>query len=287
MTGSPDQGWGGLLAQIGAVPANWTFSGVRASSPPQWLVTLEETGIDVSLDDLEVDPSTGLYLYKTQQVLIYIKYTRREKVLLETNKQDSPRFHFMDCKTIQTMKQRNLFQRYVAIARTDGLFPVVSQEQDGAELELEAKLGPCKNCLSEVDYKDYDANPRARGMIWKNFSIEEFFSTFSSSISAIPADSCVAIDSARYAAEWPQISEEVRARAGWRCLECKVDVASDRRLLHVHHVDRDKTNNWRHNLQPLCLLCHREQPGHKTMYVSFAAEQRIVELRRTQGLRRA
>lgn len=278
-----DQGWNKLLNQIGAERSSWEYRGARPNSPPEWLVTLAEIGIEVGLEDLEVDQATGLYLFQGQQILIYIKFTRREKVVLETDKHNSPRFHFMDCKTIQNMKEKNLFQRYVAISRTDGLFPVVSREQDNMELELEAHLGPCKNCLTTIDYKGYAVSKHAKRGIWNNFVIEDFFATYSSSISAIPIDSCRAIDSVRYADEWPRVSEEIRSKAGWRCAKCGVVLISHRRLLHVHHIDRDKSNNWRHNLQPLCLLCHREQPGHNKMYVSYDNEQRLLELRRTQG----
>lgn len=285
MTSGTAGDWSMLLASIGAVPSTWRYAGQQVRSAPAWQITLAQTGIDVSIDQVEIDQGTGLYLYKGQQVLIYIKFTRRPREVLEHDKSNSPRFHFRDCKTIQDMKERDRFQRYVAISRTDGYFPVVSEEQFGGNHELEARLGPCKWCLRETDYQGYArADKRKQHRIWDQFSIEAFFATFSSSISSIPIDSCSAVDPDEYAPDWAAKSFEIRERAGWKCDGCKVSLLTHKRLLHAHHVDRDKQNNWRYNLRPLCKLCHRAQPGHKTMYVSFAETETIRRLRTEQGL---
>lgn len=279
------ESWGTLLGQIGATPSPWRFDGHLSAGPPEWQIKLSAEGIEVDLDEVEIDPSTGLYLFKGQQVLIYIKYTRLPRETLLYDKEKSRRFHFRDCRTIQRMKDENRFQRYVAISRLDGLFPVISEEKEtGEERELEAPLGPCKNCLSEANYQSYADRSERRQAIWERFAIEEFFATYSSAISYIPVDCCSAIDPSKYAVDWRQKSHEVRTRARWICSECHVRLERHRRLLHVHHVDHDKSNNWLHNLRPLCVLCHQAQPHHARMYVSVADAQRIKELRREQEL---
>lgn len=278
-------GWSGLLQRIGAPLSDWRYVGPTSAAPPDWKVTLAQVGIEVGLDEITIDQSTGLYLFKGQQVLIYIKFTMRPREVLEHDRNASPRFHFRDCRTIQAMKDQDRYQRYVAIARTDGHFPVVSREITGEALELEARLGPCKNCLTATDYKGYaQSSPRKRAVIWDRFSIDEFFAMYSSFISHIPIESCSAVDPRRYSADWEAKSEEVRSRADWKCSICHVHLGRHRRLLHVHHKDRDKQNNWRHNLQPLCVMCHRSQPGHKNMYVSATDTATIRRLRREQGL---
>ncbi len=135
-----------------------------------------------------------------------------------------------------------------------------------------------------MNYQNYANRPQRRKQIWSDFAIEDFFSVYSSAISAIPIESCIAIDASKYAKDWATTSQEVRVRANWRCAICDVQIRHHRRLLHAHHVDRDKSNNWLYNLKPLCALCHKEQPGHTTMYVSVKDRQIIEELRREQGL---
>ena len=87
--------------------------------------------------------------------------------------------------------------------------------------------------------------------------------------------------SGAYPPDWPLISREVKARAGWRCERCghpddpalrgRLRVAPGRlpcdaacthprddkqRVLTVHHLDGDKSccEDW--NLAPLCQACH-------------------------------
>lgn len=278
--------WGDLLGTIGASPSNWRFSGTWGDRIPEWQVTLADKGIDVVLDEIEIDPETGHYLFQGQQVLIYIKFTNLPRETLLYDKAGSRRFHFRDCRTIHSMKDQNRFQRYVAISRTDGLFPVVSREPvTNEQHELNAPLGVCKNCLKESDYKGYDgAKPARAKSIWESFDIEEFFDEFASSISWIPVDVCSALDPKKYSDDWSKISTEVRQKAKWRCDECRVDLSSRKRLLHVHHLDHNKLNNWQWNLRPLCALCHKAQPAHQKMYVSFHDADLIRRLRRDQSL---
>lgn len=284
MTAASPDGWGALLGQIGATPSEWRFAGLTASTLPDWQIQLAGSGLDVSLDDITIDHSTGLYLFKGQQVLIYIKFANKPKDVLEHDRDSAPRFHMRDCRTIERMKNENRYQRYVAIARTDGRFPVTSRELDGTAHDLEAWLGPCKNCLGELNYKRYRDRRGERQQIWSDFSIEEFFTLCSSSISTIPIDSCSAVDPRQYAENWSQVSEQVRQKAGWQCGQCRVLLNRNRRLLHVHHIDRDKTNNWQSNLLALCILCHRAQPQHANMYARYEDELLIKRLRQEQGL---
>ncbi len=286
--GSASGGWPALLDSIGASPARWEHATRSRGQIPAWHIELQSIGLDVQLDDITIDRSTGLYLYKGQQVLIYIKYTYKTAEELRTSKQTAPRFHFLDCKTFERMKEANRFQRYVAIARTDGLFPVESQELDRTRVPLETPLGPCRNCLEARNYKRYaDEKKESRNRIWESFAIPDFFAAYSTQISAIPLDSCDALDPKAYASDWEDHSHRVRADAGWRCSECRLDLSTRKQLLHAHHVDRDKTNNWRWNLRPLCCLCHHAQPGHDKMYVSVEARSAINTLRAQQGLAHA
>lgn len=90
-----------------------------------------------------------------------------------------------------------------------------------------------------------------------------------------------------YPAEWPDIAQEIKEEAGWRCVRCKhpnrpgppqgvKGLVSRRlvgrmipcddqclhlrdgkkRILTLHHLDGDKGNCRWWNLPPLCQVCH-------------------------------
>lgn len=248
------------------------------------MVSLRSSGIDVGIQDIEID-ERGLFGYRGQRILIYIKDTRQTAQVLLHEKQNSRRFHFKECKTIVDMREANLFQRYVAIARDDGLFPVIAQELDGMHHDLEAPLGPCKYCLSELNYHGYaDRGVKGRDQIWSAFSIPAFFAEYSSTIAVLPQDQALVTEPDNYTADWPEISKRARERARWRCSRCAVDCGSDKNLLQVHHLNGIKRDNTAANLMVLCLLCHAAQPQHQNMHVRPADVRRLLELKGAQGL---
>lgn len=62
-----------------------------------------------------------------------------------------------------------------------------------------------------------------------------------------------------YPTNWTQISAALKAKRRNTCERCKyVGLAG---ALHVHHLNRDKTNNDPSNLQVLCAMCHGDDHG--------------------------
>lgn len=70
------------------------------------------------------------------------------------------------------------------------------------------------------------------------------------------------LDEQGYVLDWPNISGLRRAARGYRCQYCSIALEARRDLLHVHHCDRDKTNNEENNLLVLCAVCHSGLAGH-------------------------
>lgn len=61
-----------------------------------------------------------------------------------------------------------------------------------------------------------------------------------------------------YTKDWKQKAEEAKVAAGYRCEQCGEDCRPEtKRVLTVHHINRDKQDNSRHNLVALCWDCHR------------------------------
>ncbi len=83
-----------------------------------------------------------------------------------------------------------------------------------------------------------------------------------------------------YPDNWEQIAEEIKDAARWCCQGCGVqcyrpgEVVKDRRrLLTVHHKDRNPANCAKDNLIALCTRCHLKAE-HKLL----AAERRAAQV---------
>lgn len=63
--------------------------------------------------------------------------------------------------------------------------------------------------------------------------------------------------SGEYPPDWPQIAQETKDRADWKCVRCGHHHApADGYCLTVHHFDGDKANCKPWNLMALCQRCH-------------------------------
>lgn len=59
-----------------------------------------------------------------------------------------------------------------------------------------------------------------------------------------------------YSHDWQSLSRRIKNRDNWTCQLCGEPKPRQRCLLHVHHIDGDKTNNHPCNLITLCPSCH-------------------------------
>ena len=88
-----------------------------------------------------------------------------------------------------------------------------------------------------------------------------------------------------YSPDWNSISVNYRQKQHYICQDCGVDLSSERRLLHVHHKNRDKGDNREKNLIALCASCHKKQPYHeRRLNVPEADLNKISLLKKQQGL---
>lgn len=95
---------------------------------------------------------------------------------------------------------------------------------------------------------------------------------------------------ARYPADWPQISLEVRKRAGWRCEgspgfypDCRAEngrphpVTGSRVVLTVAHLDHAPENvgepGSRPNLRAMCQRCHLTYDARRHAETARATRQ--------------
>ena len=101
---------------------------------------------------------SGLASVDNHLVTLHIYQPREIESDLLKNPAPDPKFHFAECETINRQIQSGSFDRYVVSERTDGLFPVQpinEKNYQSLNKEILAKLLPCENCLTLVDFKNF------------------------------------------------------------------------------------------------------------------------------------
>lgn len=266
------------VKQMGAEERDFTFD----MENPQDLEIDDqlERGIEIKLDDLET--TGGLLSYKGRQILLYIPDQGRRISDVLADPETGRKFHVADCRTLNDMRGKGRFERYVITNELSGVFKVSGQDPYSGFVEGEAALTVCKNCLSCLNYQGYQSESSARGPIYKGFTLDAFFKTYSTKFRYLPKRNTNR--KGAYSDDWAEISRSFRARKNWTCEECRVDLTDARNLLHTHHEDGNKHNNIASNLRALCIDCHRKQAMHDSMVVSRSDMEAILRLRREQEL---
>ena len=186
-----------------------------------------------------------------------------------------------DCKTLEQMRARGRYDRYVPSIEQTGTFPVQAyiRETGGREdEEIQAQLLPCRNCLSRLIMKVREAS-RSRNQIVNEFDLELFFETYESIFRTLPRYTSETIGEGQYPSNWAEVSVRIRNSANWTCEECGVNCSENRGLLHAHHIDGNRGNNSRRNIKVLCIVCHQQEPFHQRMRVTNAQRSVIQRLR--------
>lgn len=241
-------------------------------------------GIDIGIDDVQIDPKTGIWTYRGYHVLLFIadQGWRFDDVMNGTY--EGKKLHLCDCGTIEDMKAKDRFARYQATNNIGGIYKIHGTSRIyGQPSSGEAKLYVCKNCLNKLNYKGYGRTTYKQKLeIYNNFNWQEFFAQYNSNISTLPPN--VGQDKQGYSKDWDKISQNFRLYKNWRCEQCQVDLSKHPHLLDVHHVNGVKQDNAYYNLKALCKLCHKEQPMHGHYLVSTDDRRQILQLRKDQGI---
>lgn len=265
---------------MGAEPVHFDLNAVWNDSDIQFDNELSSTGVEVKLEDLESD--AGLLSVRGRQVILFIPdhAFRIEKVMLEPSQGN--KFHIADCKTLDIMRERKRFERYKVTNNLSGVFDIFGIDQLRKLLEASVELNVCKNCLNMLNYKNATTGTvQKRNTIVNDFSVKEFFSTYSSIFKFLPKQH-INFSEKGYSDDWKNLSVEIRKKANYLCGSCGVDLSSKKNLLHVHHINGVKSDNSLSNLIVLCADCHKKEPYHGHLFIKRDDIRLINSLRKEQ-----
>ncbi|MDD2609907.1 MAG: hypothetical protein PHX60_09485 [Giesbergeria sp.] len=267
-----------IVENLGAAPVPFSLA-EHAAIP---LIDIElEKGIEVALENLE--NISGLIAYDGRQVLLYIPDQGRNiQDVLNGNRDVGKKFHVAHCKALEDMKKAGRFERYIATTDTSGIFNLTGSSNSTHEILDRASLYVCQFCLNMLNYKQAKVNKNAR-QIREAFNLNEFFETYSSCFRHLPSRTHVTRGESVYSTNWSKISEKLRSANDWTCSECSVNMLNHKNLLHVHHINGNKGDNFYSNLKVLCKACHRLQPLHDSLHITSLEMQTINQLRRKNG----
>lgn len=214
----------------------------------------EKEGLDTDLSDI--------FSNERGELFTVLKNGTIRKVIVHicdiSNYQEEwslPKFHIMECTTLDDMRRNHRMYRYKKASRLDGEFWIIK-----GNFRKYEKLNICRrDCLQQYN-NTYDDDATI-----ETFNIQKYmeepmkhsrpYITDELDITAIPK---------RYDKHWKKISKERKEYCKWICQECFRDFSQQklREYLHTHHIDADPANNKYENLKVLCIECHAKEFQH-------------------------
>ena len=292
------------------------------SKNPFEIELLEKGDLELSGTELEenvVYPAGLAAIGNTQVTLHILQAIINIETFLEETKEEptssTPKIHVCDCRTLQQMRERGRYNRYIATQRQFNGYTLQPSDRKTKELLINAisaenysegmkkaltffkddnetgkmkmKLQICKNCLDFLNYEEFSDSPRSKkNDIFESFDLENFFENYKHIFRCLPLYNEKNFPEGDYTSDWAKISEEFRRNANWTCSCCQVQLSKRRGLLHVHHKDGIRGNNKPSNLEVLCAICHSKKPYHSSMFIKKEEKENIHNFRNEQDLQK-
>jgi hypothetical protein len=258
---------GALKAEIGTISSKR-----NVDRSPIEIELLEKGSLVLSGEELDevLHFPAGIAAIGNTQITLHIFQPFATADDLKLIPSPKPRYHVADCLTLEEMRRKGRFNRYVSTADADGYFRAEPWDFETKTRgdEVKAALAPCQNCLKALNYDGFEEKKqRDRKSIVNSFDIKKFFENYEPIFRCLPLFDANDFPEGNYTSDWARISEEIRRNAQWKCLNCGVHLSEHRHLLHVHHKDGNRGNNRKSNLEPLCCLCHKLKPFHEGMHI--------------------
>lgn len=228
-------------------------------------------GIEINIKGLAGDDN-GFLVHKGRKVVAYI---RDQRIGIDYDKLKSTyKYHLCFCEKLREMEHEGKKRRYVVARKNVNKFSINDISQDPpkpfiVEMEL---CGYCRKILMR------------KKMYSNNFTLFEYFKKYDSYIPKrfSKVETIVKIQS--YQPNQKELSRRYKKIVNYTCEACGLNCELEKHLLHLHHIDGDKSHNHPHNLRILCVYCHSQQKNHDHIAREFANEIFMIQaLRKKQG----
>jgi hypothetical protein len=253
----------GLRFRMGApLTTNFKVEQTRPGIEPEELAKLGREGLDVSMDDIQVQ-GDGTLTYKNVRVVVYI---RDVSVVRHKQFDNLPRYHVAYCRTLEQMRENNRWLRYVVANREDGHFHINMVGSGPVRASVE-QLSVCQNCLERLQYQGFSIAllPQARRTRVVGFALRGFFEQYPKSLLAVrPLHDSADAPLNDYPDDWGEVSERYKRERSYKCEQCGLRPV-EQHFVHVHHRNGQKNDCDKRNLMCLCLGCHAAEPLHSHM----------------------
>lgn len=151
-----------------------------------------------------------------------------------------PKFHIFNCQMIENQKERGWFHGHYFWSN-ERLVDV--KQRKSSKVYEQVNLSLCNYCRKmnneQIDYTTTEG-------FYNLLDIQEEVYDYSE----------VEVDIFGYTRDWNQISKKFRIENNFICNVCNNDLSNEKRFLEVHHINGEKRNNKRENLECRCIYCH-------------------------------
>ena len=215
------------------------------------------------------------------KVNLYIATKSIDKSLAHISAKDLYKYHIYKCSTISQMFDSGRKHRYKINNRENGTFHCKLFNKYNIKLEEREnqKLNICKNCLGQfLNLNTYPSNDDVENFNLKNFHQQNssFFGFDTSKLEKGEESTHNA-----YSEQWKEISTQFKTKKNYTCEKCtwKANNHSQKKFIHTHHQNGDKTNNGKDNLKVLCIECHSNVDEYHLQIKSQSNYRDFIQLK--------
>jgi len=246
---------------------------------------LKNMGKDIdNIDDIFISDSSEFFDILPDGTLVKVNlYISRKNIrrsqLNNIDIKSLNKYHIYKCGALKEMFQLGRKEDYKINTRDTGLFHYTFYDYGHLlKTEENQKLNICKWCLSMFLNNSYASDNDV-----ENFNLKRFYekneSFFDFDTSKLEKGEEAKINV--YSQRWREISTQFKTRKDYTCEECgwKPNDSYEKRFVHTHHQNRDKTNNTKENLKVLCIECHSNVDGYHTQIKSSENYKEFIEIK--------
>lgn len=178
-----------------------------------------------------------------------------------------PKFHVLNCQTIQEQKQRNNFNGHYVFSTE----VITMEDIDGVTKEL-TLCGNCNKLHSET-IKGMPTSQYREQFILNEQGEGVFLET------ELPKE--VPTNLWGYTHDWNDLSRNYRMKKQFTCEDCGIKLNQNLvngYYLETHHIDGNPKNNVEDNFKCLCVLCHANvDQFHEENYSKASSRKKLTD----------